>query len=128
MTAPICPYCGKPAVMATGDEVYSQRLDLDEKRFWCCWPCDARVGCHPGTRNPLGTLANAPLRRLRNQVHALFDPFWKRARKQRGKERRAAYARLANDLGIPSSECHVAHFDADRCEKALIAILGWGRP
>lgn len=120
-----CPYCGKPAELLTGDEVCSQRIDLGEKYFWVCWPCDARVGCHPGTHAPLGTLANAPLRKLRSRLHAAFDPHWLTAPK-RHKARIAAYARLAADLGIEKREAHISHFNEARCEKALAVVAEWG--
>lgn len=126
-TPPVCT-CGKASVKATGDEVYPHRLDLGEKRFWVCWDCDARVGCHPGTWNALGTLANKELRAIRQRVHAVFDPFWTSPRKHRSKRRLATYKRLADDLGIPMAECHVSHFDIARCEAALEAIAKWDAP
>lgn len=63
MGAPTCPYCGKDSVLVNGHVIYPHRPDLLEKKFYWCKPCDAYVGCHPGTANPLGRLANAELRR-----------------------------------------------------------------
>jgi hypothetical protein len=91
---------------------------LAEKRFWLCHPCDAYVGCHPGTTRPLGTPANADLRVLRSRVHAALDPLWKGGRVRRSE----AYERLAVAMGIPGEECHVGMFDEARCRDALAAI------
>ena len=71
-----CPYCEKVPELVTGDKVYPHRKDLYSKWFWRCEPCNAYVGCHPGTKNPLGTLANQELRAWRLQAHHAFDPIW----------------------------------------------------
>lgn len=124
MTGPTCPYCQKAAERVTGDELYSQRIDLGGKFFWVCWDCDARVGCHPGTMKPLGTLANQELRALRGSVHRVFDPHWLTAKRKRV-ARLEAYARLTTDLAIRKDECHIAMFDEVRCRAALVAVAQW---
>ncbi len=35
------------------------------------------VGCHPGTKNSLGRLANAELRKWKSIAHRVFDPLWR---------------------------------------------------
>ena len=125
-TTPICPYCGAPSQLTTGAHVYPHRPDLASKRFYECRPCGAYVGCHPGTERPLGRLANAELRRWKQRVHSVFDPFWKLDR--RSHARSLAYARLARDMGIPREECHTGMFDIDRCRHALAVMQTWGRP
>ena len=115
---PTCPYCSAPAALVGGDVVYPHRPDLASKRFWLCRPCDAYVGCHPGTTRPLGTPANADLRALRSQVHAALDPLWRSGRMRRSE----AYERLAVALGIPGEECHVGMFDEARCRAAFGAL------
>lgn len=52
-----CAYCGKPAALVTGRKIYPHRQDLWDKKIWECAPCEALVGCHPGTIKPLGRLA-----------------------------------------------------------------------
>lgn len=126
---PACPYCGNPARLVTGREIYPTRKDLHHMKFWLCQPCDAYVGCHrpnigfgDGTR-PLGRLANAELRRLKSQVHQAFDPIWKTGQMRRGQ----AYAWLAQQLGL--QEAHVGEFDEETCQKALSILKpkpeGW---
>lgn len=94
---PTCPYCGCESEKVSGDVIYKGRTDLAGKWFYRCQPCDARVGCHPRSDRPLGTLANAELRRLRLKAHELFDPLWK----ERGvfPKREDAYRWLQMRLG-----------------------------
>lgn len=124
----ICDYCGQPAPLITGKELYPHRPDLWEKRFYRCDPCDAHVGCHPPATArgggigdgsvPLGRLANAELRRVRSAAHAAFDPIWQR----QGMSRRDAYLWLAQELGIDPQECHIGMFDLDQCRAAIAAV------
>ena len=121
-----CPYCGAAARLVTGAEVYPHRPDLADKPFYSCEPCDAWVGCHPGTTKPLGRLADAKLRTAKSTVHAFLDPEWETvAPKYRGKARRDAYARLAHDLGIAPEECHIGMFDLGLCQRAVAALQTW---
>lgn len=112
---PKCPYCGADSVMTRGDVIYPHRPDLAEKAFWLCKPCNAYVGCHPNTRQPLGRLADESLRRQKSAVHRVLDPLWKTGRMKR----REAYQLLADGLGIQLKKCHVGWFDLETCNKAL---------
>lgn len=117
MAAVICDYCGEAARLTTGREVYPHRPDLHGKSFYVCTPCDARVGCHPGTTNALGRMANMELRLAKMAAHAAFDPLWKTGRMKR----KAAYKRLAEVLGIPAAGCHIGMFDLETCR--LVASI-----
>ena len=48
-------------------------------------------------------------------AHSAFDPLWKLGRM----ERRAAYAWLAEQLGIRFQACHIGKFDVDRCKQVI---------
>ena len=93
---------------------------------WVCQMspyCDARVGCHPGTKEPLGTLATSEVREARIGAHAAFDALWKR-KIDRGNctphmARTAGYRWLAGQLGIPEDRCHIAMFDAHTCRQVV---------
>ncbi|MFT3955769.1 MAG: zinc-finger-containing protein [Piscinibacter sp.] len=112
-----CNYCGKRAGLFTGKDVYPHREDLHERRFWVCWPCNAWVGCHKagdGTE-PLGMLADEPLRNARSAAHNAFDPLW-----QNGEmSREDAYAWLADAMGISALKCHIGWMDIDECRRVL---------
>ena len=116
---PNCPYCSQPSKLATGRDIYPHRPDLYSKRFYLCRPCDAYVGCHPGTTHALGRLANSELRRAKMLAHAAFDPRWKFEQKRRGRKRSDAYAWLAEQLGIGKDECHIGMMDVDMCRKVV---------
>jgi CO dehydrogenase/acetyl-CoA synthase beta subunit len=135
MTTPKCPYCKAKSILVSGEYIYPHRPDLFDKKFYMCIPCEAYVGTHASTGEPLGTLANAYLRKFRNQAHAAFDPVWKEAankdflksnsgkRKDLGgfikKHRTAAYARLAELMDIPVENCHIGCFDATQCRRVI---------
>lgn len=74
------------------------------------------MGCHKGTIEPLGTVANVNLRKLRKQVHTLFDLKWMSEPNKRIARTRA-YKNMAAALGIEPDECHVARFDEKLCEQ-----------
>ena len=118
MVGPICPYCGQPSNLVNGKIVYPHRHDLYDKQFWLCQPCVAFVGCYPHSTKPLGSLANAELRKERSKVHAAFDLIWKRG----GTPRSKAYIWLANQLGLPVEECHIGMFDVQLCRSALTLL------
>lgn len=127
---PCCPYCTGAAALVTGAEIYPHRPDLREKKFWACTPCDAYVGCHPpakvkgGGLNdgtvPLGRLANAELRGLKQRAHAAFDPLWRSGPMSRTQ----AYAWLASALGTPPSKTHIGMFDEAQCRAVIEAVRG----
>lgn len=124
----ICPYCKQPAKLVGGIAIYRHRPDLHDKMFWSCELCKAWVGCHPGTENPLGRLANAELRAWKQRAHAAFDPVWQ-ARFERkssadpkytkGMARGGRYKALAQALGITKDECHIGMFDIDMCQRVV---------
>jgi hypothetical protein len=139
--APACPYCGQLARLVTGETIYPQRLDLAQKYFWQCVPCDAYVGTHAGTQRPLGTPANAELRRARTILHdRMLDPLWKlapecgaynyaqgdaSARKQIQRSARLrVYAFLSHKLGLPIDETHTGMFTIELCRAAWTALKG----
>lgn len=116
----VCPYCGVPADLVTGTDLYPHRPDLESLKFWRCTPCDAHVGCHKNSKKhaPLGRLANAELRLEKMRAHAAFDPLWKLG----SMARKEAYKWLAEQLGVPFSKCHVGMFDVHQCREVVAAV------
>jgi hypothetical protein len=123
---PECPYCTLPAELAPDTAVYGRSYGGN---IWLCRKCGAYVGCHKGGSGdkPLGRLADAELRKLKMQCHALFDPLWRDVVKLKGwsrhKARNSSYGWLAGQMNIPREECHIGMFDAESCVTA-IGILG----
>lgn len=116
--APICPYCNKFSVPATGEEVYPHRADLFHKLFFVCRPCGARVGRHKDGK-ALGTLANEATREARMRAHQAFDPLWKDGNLSRS----AAYAWLAKALGVSPKDCHIGQMDVATADKVSALSL-----
>lgn len=113
-----CPYCSQDTKMVMGRKIYPHRADLYGKFFYLCEPCDAYVGAHPGTNEPLGIPANAILRKLRNKCHSLFDPLW-----QTGEmHRKDAYVWLQDKMNLLPEDAHIGKFNEAQCYK-LIALL-----
>lgn len=110
-----CPYCHQLTVLVDGLEIYPHRPDLSNKFFYLCSPCDAYVGCHPGTTNPLGRPANAELRRAKSAAHRAFDPLWQSGQMTRS----GAYSWLATQLGIKKSCCHIGMFSLSECQRTV---------
>lgn len=70
------------------------------KLFYICKQCDARVGCHKNGQ-PMGTPANAELRKARMAAHKVFDEIWRSGAMSRKK----AYKLLSKKFGV--KEFHI---------------------
>lgn len=114
---PICPYCGLISELVKGDIIYPHLPKLKDKNFYRCleYFCDAYVGCHPNTDNPLGRLANAELRKNKLLAHNCFDKLWKSGKMTRS----AAYVLLANEMGIAAKDCHIGMFTVNQCKRVM---------
>lgn len=112
-----CDYCGAKAEYVDSSEVYDQSYGM----IYLCRPCQAWVGVHKGTDRPLGRLADATLRRWKQNGHNVFDPLWKTG-PFRGR-RKAAYAWLAQKMGLPVEKTHFGMFTVDQCKEAINIIF-----
>jgi len=110
---PECPYCGREAQMVKSSEIYTSNVDYGW--MWLCRACDAYVGCHKGSTDPLGTLANASLRLARRRAHAALDPLWQLGDLSRDH----VYLWLADEMGLRSWECHIGHMTEAQCERVV---------
>lgn len=118
-----CGYCLLPAeLLRSGDEGYPYPT-RNYGPMWTCVACRAWVGCHPGTENALGRLADAELRAAKQAAHAAFDPLWLRKMMREGcsksQARRAGYRWLAVQLGIPFKQCHIGYMSLDECARVV---------
>ena len=101
----VCPYCKQPSVLVQTQYGY----------MYECAPCDARVGTHKGTTDALGRLANATLRKLKQEAHAQFDKLWREG----FMGRREAYRWLSQSVGVPIDYCHIGMFGENTCQKVV---------
>lgn len=71
---------------------------------WYCYSCRAMVGCHYGTSNPLGYMADRNTRLKRARLHDLIDPLWK----CEIFKREMLYEMIAELLDIDPRKCHIS--------------------
>lgn len=112
-----CDYCGRRAEYVDSSEVYGE----DYGKIYLCRPCQAWVGVHKGSDKPLGRLANAELRHWKRNGHNVFDPLWKYG--PFSGRRNAAYAWLAEKMGLPVEKTHFGMFDVAQCKRAIAIIF-----
>lgn len=115
----ICRYCGGTVRLVPANMVYgaaaAKRLKLEKEMFYQCQSCNARVGCHRGSKRPLGNLANEVLRLKRMETHQVYDAFWK----SKGMTRTQAYKWLAERMQIPEQQAHIGSFEMDQCQRVI---------
>lgn len=118
-----CPYCDQPTVLIDSAEIYNGR---SYGWAWTCRTCFAYVGCHKGTTNALGRVADQRLRSIKRSTHAIFDPLWKKLMKisnySKVEARTAMYMWLSLYTRIPLEECHIGMFDEEQCQETLHII------
>lgn len=110
-------YCGSPTVLRSSKYGF----------FYGCtrWPgCDGKVGVHPGTTKPLGTVADKPTRFARSVAHATFDAIWQ---SDEGPSRGGAYQWLASRMSLDQQDCHIGQMDLEQC-KRVVAIASQTTP
>lgn len=113
-----CPYCGSPALLRPASLVYGEKAKSPTAPYYVCarYPaCDAYVAAHRDTHLPMGTLADAALRRKRIQAHAAFDRLWESGLMSR----KQAYRWLQAQLDLPEQEAHIGNFSTFRCEQVI---------
>jgi ribosomal protein L37E len=99
---PICPECGKQSYET------QTRYGL---RSSCCglWSWD---------RFPL---VDAETHRARNAAHKALDAMWRKG-PSRIMDRNQAYQRLAKEMNIDPTQCHIKLMDADEAGRVPIAV------
>ena len=83
------------AKLVYGKTIYPHRKDLYTKPIWQCTICKSYVGCHPNTKNPLGSIVGSKVKQMRIQVHDALDPIWKSGTIKRSQ----LYKELSKELG-----------------------------
>ena len=107
-----CRFCKGSVRLVNNEEVYGREYGWP--LLYRCDDCGARVGTHPGTDIPLGTLADEETQKARKRAHVAFDVLW------RGKtpwHRAQAYKALARALGVRVA--HISWLDARDCERVM---------
>lgn len=108
-----CPHCCAPVELTTEQAVYGTTYS-EWPHLYACTECDARVGLHPFTAIPLGTLADKATRDARMAAKRGFECIWQ----HKHMSRTDAYAWLAHGMGLAVAECHFGMFNVAQCERA----------
>lgn len=110
-----CNYCGKPAKLVKGVEIYCGNAKLADKNFWECLPCGAHVSCHGDSDIPKGTLAKDELRKARCNAHFWFDQLWIDNKRTRND----AYLLIRRHFHLTIFEAHIGMFTIAECAKVV---------
>ena len=111
-----CPYCGSTIVLRSADGIYKDNSSSTMLYTCSKYPeCDAYVRVLPGTKTPVGSLANGNLRLLRREAHQHFD----RLHLSGIMSRQDAYAWLAGILNAPLSQAHIGYLSEYYCQQVI---------
>lgn len=125
MPASICPACGTAARLTDGHTIAPHRPDLALAPFWACTLCEETwVGCRPGTEEPLGELADAALREVREMLYErrLVPLVAQDGHSLEASTRVLSF--LAHHLGLPREACDPDQFTLEQCRAAWTALTG----
>ena len=111
-----CPYCGSAIVLRSADGIYKDNRSGTMLYICSKYPaCDAYVRVLPGTKTPVGSLANGNLRALRREAHQHFD----RLHLSGIMSRKEAYEWLAGMLQAPLSQTHIGYLSEYYCQQVI---------
>lgn len=116
-----CDNCASYEVEFVGNEAVYGRSYGKWPYVYFCSSCQAAVGCHPGTRIPLGRMADKKTRQLRARAHTHFDPLWKSG----AMSRTEAYRLLSRNLNIPAEQCHISQMNVEQLKFVIEHCRGF---
>lgn len=119
----VCNLCGGKVIYTSNSLIYGK--EYGSGKMYYCTECGAYVGTHvPRPKEAMGILADAKMRKLKNECHEIFDRKWKNqpTSKKRYKARKYAYKDLAKTLDIDVEECHFGYFDMDMLQEAKVVL------
>lgn len=111
-----CPYCGAKVVFRSADGIY--RENHRGTMLYVCsrYPkCDAYVRAHPGTRIPMGVLADPELRKLRREAHYYFDQLHTTG----FMTKEEAYCWLSGVVCAPKDKAHIGYLGEYYCRQVI---------
>ena len=106
-----------------GSDACPDRPELADEPVWACTICaETYAECHPGTEEPIGSLADGGLRYARERAHAEVERIVRQAaHPDLARDRITGF--LASHLGIDRNACReVRAFDLDQCRGAFAAL------
>ncbi|MCL2399493.1 MAG: DUF3268 family zinc-finger domain-containing protein [Defluviitaleaceae bacterium] len=114
-----CPYCGGQALLKDAKSLFN---DPYIKKLFVCvrYPeCDSYVSAHENTLEPMGSLANAILRKKRMMAHYHFDQLWKSGIFTRDEAYRWLCYRFGGNARRISTHLHIGAMGETMCDKVV---------
>ena len=108
-----CIYCNSPVLFTDSKIVYGTSYG----NIYVCSLCDAHVGIHKETDEPLGRLADAELRHWKKEAHDAFDQLWKG--KSKIMKRPEAYKIMGSLMKLDPDFCHIGMFNEEQCQELI---------
>jgi len=119
----LCPYCGAQALLKDGSFLFGENPFVKNVFICVRYPdCDSYVQAHESNLEPMGTLANATLRKKRMVTHMYFDKLWNAPKgKSSVFTRNQAYKWLCDKVGgqVHHSRNHIAGMDEFLCDRVI---------
>lgn len=119
LAMPVCPYCGRDAVLRPAEYVYGDDTITAGSMLYVCsgYPdCNSYVGVHRGTKKPMGSLADKELRNKRIRAHRAMN----RLIESGYMCKNGVYAWLSCSLNLPPKETHIGCFSDYMCEQTIM--------
>ena len=119
LAMPVCPYCGRDAVLRPAEYVYGDDTITAGSMLYVCsgYPdCNSYVGVHRGTKKPMGSLADKELRNKRIRAHHAMN----RLIESGCMCKNGVYAWLSCSLNLPPKETHIGCFSDYMCEQTIM--------
>mgnify|MGYP000264327860 CR=1 FL=1 len=114
-----CPYCGRPVQLRPTAYVYGEDNLHPQGLLYVCtgYPdaCDAYVGAHKKSMQPMGTLASSELRHKRIEAHRALKQIWLEGYMTK----HGTYIWLQNRLCLREKDMHIGMFSEYRCEETI---------
>lgn len=112
-----CDYCAGEVVLETHFKIYGIPYS-DWPFVYECQCCSARVGLHPYTAIPLGTLADGPTRDARKIVMNNFNRIWLNKHMSRDE----AYGWISEVMKVPRETAQVSMFSLHQCKQLDVHV------
>lgn len=111
-----CCYCGSSVALRSAEGIVPEFKPGTMLYVCRNYPaCDSYVKVHPGTKRPMGSLANKELRTLRRKAHFHFDQLYETG----FMSREDAYEWLSATLGLPMEKAHIGQLGPYYCQQVI---------
>ena len=109
-------HCGRPAILRSAEGLCKTHREGAMAYVCSGFPsCNSYVMAHPGTLEPMGSLAGPELRKLRAQAHRQLELLQSTGLMTK----RQSYQWLAYVVQAPMSHAHIGHLGEYYCKEVI---------